>query len=54
MLKQLESDRFLPFNAIRINRVQQIHRHFLDVFIEHSHAAIEIGFELAGDGAVVE
>ncbi len=54
LLEQFERRRLLPFDAIRIHRIQQIHRHPLHHFVEHAHAAVEVGFQLAGDRAVVE
>ena len=52
--KKFEGSSLLSFNAIRVDRVQQIYRHALDNFIEHANASVEIRLELAGDRSVVE
>ncbi len=52
--QQFDRSSFLSFETVRVHRVQQIDRHALHHFIEHTHAAVEVSLQLAGDGAVVE
>ena len=54
LFQQFERNRFLPLDSVRIHGIEQIYRHPLNHFIEHTHAAIKISFELAGNGSVVE
>ena len=54
LLHEFDGGGFLAFDAIRIHRIQQIDRFLADEVVEDADASIEIGAELAGEGAVVE
>ncbi len=52
-LGNLKGGRLLPFQPVRIHRVQQIDRRFLHDLRQQFEAAVEVGGQLAGDGAVI-
>ena len=54
LLEQFNRESLLTFNAKRINGVQLVHGGASHKFLQQSKAAIEVGTELAGEGAVVE
>ncbi len=45
---------FWPSSRIRIHRIQQVNRIAADDVVQHPHATVEVGAELAGQRAIVE
>jgi hypothetical protein len=54
LFEEFDGGGFLAFETIGIHGVEQVNGPALNEFVQHFHAAVEVGAELAGDGAVVE
>src|SRR5712692_10124910 len=54
LLHEFDGGGFLAFDAIRINRIQQVDRFLADEVVEDADASVKISAELAGEGSGVE
>src|SRR5579863_3048762 len=54
LFEQFEGKSLLAFQAKRVNRIQLIDRRMENKLLQQAQAAVKIGTQLAGDGAVVE
>ena len=54
LFEEFDGGGFLAFETIGVDGVEQVDGPALDEFVQHFYAAIEVGAELASDGAVVE
>jgi len=54
LLEELDGGGLLAFEPVRIDRVEQVDRLATHEFVQDLDASVEVGADLAGDGAVVE
>src|ERR1700674_3167317 len=54
LFHEFDGSSFLAFDAIRIDRIQQVDRLLANKLVEDADTSVEIGAELAGERSVVE